>query len=358
MGYYLGSLTLHLTEECNLGCRYCFQKRRSRSLGFSSVTKALEFFKDAFDPQSFICFYGGEPLLEFNTIRRTVAYIQNHPALRRKKLRYSISTNGSLLTNEILRFLNKHRFRVNLSHDGTAQDITRPSKLNPLILENMNLLTRLPGIDFETNSVFVPATAGEVYRSVRYLLERGVRNCHLTYSIIHPWNSASLEQMREQVQELRKFLISHYRRHYTIPIGNFQNRPIRSMFWCPAGQDRLAVAVDGRLWGCRFFADFFTDKSGHPEFYNYCLGEIQELVRRPQNEYSAIYKSYRILYQDGFSSEQQSCRKCARLLSCSTCPATVAFSTDVIGRVPAWMCDINDIWLQEARKFWQEVDKS
>jgi uncharacterized protein len=355
VGYSLTSLTLHLTEACNLACQYCFQKRQSRSLSFSDIGQALDFFAEALEPRAYIGFYGGEPLLEFDTIRRAVGHIQNHLDLRGKNIRYSISTNGSLLTDEILRFLDEHTFLVTLSHDGTAQDVTRPSRLNPLILENMDLLNRLPGIDFETNSVFSPATVGEIYHSARFLLDRGVKRCHLAYSIVHSWDSAALEKLQEQVQELKQFLLSYYRHHYTIPIGNFQNRPASALFWCPAGQDRLALAADGKLWGCRLFADFFAEQLGHPDYSNYCLGEIQEFMRQTGHGYSGIYRNYSLLRQNEFSSGDRSCRECENLTSCRTCPATAAFSTGKIGKFPPWICQMKKIWREEVADFWQAV---
>jgi len=356
--FYLSDLTLHLTEECNLDCRYCFQKKQSRSLGFTRIRKALDFFQDAFQPGGFIGFYGGEPLLEFETICRTVAYIHDHPALRRRKLRYSLSTNGSLLTDEILRFLNANKFRVNLSHDGTVQETTRPSRMNPLILEKLDRMIKLRNIELETNSVFVPDTAGELFHSARFLVERGVNNCHLSYSIIHPWDSVSLKRLREQVEELRKFLLWHYRRHHVIPIGNFQERPLQAMFGCAAGQERLALAADGRLWGCRFFADYFAGRSSHPEIGKYGFGDIQGFMKSFQEVYSGIIDNYRRLLQENFSSEQKPCRKCSRLLYCRACPATAAFCTGKIGKIPAWICDIKKIWLGELRKFWAEAGSS
>ena len=358
MDYSVRDLTLHLTEECNLDCRYCFQKRRSQRLGFSTIRKVLESFQDAFEARSFIGFYGGEPLLEFDTIRRTVEYIQAHKTLRRKKLRYSVSTNGTLLNKEVLGFLNTHKFRVNLSHDGTAQETTRPSRMNSLMLENLDRLVRLRGIELDTNSVFVPVTVGEIYRSARFLLERGIQNCNLSYSLINPWESKRLDQMRGEVQELRAFLLSHYRRHRTIPVVNFRSRPSLGLFWCSAGQDRLALAADGKLWGSRFFADFFADKSGHPEFNNYCFGDIQEFADRPQNGYCPTYRNYGLLRQEAFSSEEKACRKCTRLLYCSVCPATAALSTGRVGIIPAWICDIKNIWLEEVRKFWEAAGKN
>lgn len=317
--------------------------------------KVLQNFQDAFKPQSYIGFYGGEPLLEFDTIRRTVEYIQAHKTLRRKKLRYSISTNGILLTEEIRSFLASHKFRVNLSHDGTAQEITRPSRMNPLILENIERMIRLKGLEFETNSVFIPSTAGEIFRSARFLLEMGVQTCNLSYSITDRWDSYSLGQVREQLQELTRFLLCDYRWQSPIPVVNFRSQEEIGIFWCAAGQDRLALGVDGKLWGCRFFADFFADKPEHPEFNNYCFGDFREGEGFPQDAYSAVCRNYGHLRQEAFSSEQKACRDCLRLLYCSVCPASAAFGTGTIGKVPTWMCEMKKIWREEINTYWEAV---
>lgn len=355
MDLFLNDFTFHLTEECNLNCRYCFQKRRSQRLGFSTIRKVLEFFQDAIEPRSFIGFYGGEPLLEFDTIRRTVEYIQAQKTLRRKNLQCSISTNGILLTEEILRFLTANKFRVNLSYDGTAQETTRPSRLNPFILENLDRMIGLKGIRLETNSVFVPTTVGELFPSARFLLERGAQNCTLSYSITDHWDSVSLGQLREQLQELRRFLLCHYRWRSPVPVVNFRRQADFAIFWCSAGQNRMSLGVDGKLWGCRFFADFFADKPAHPEFNNYCFGDFREFDGSPQDVFSAVHRNYALLRQEAFSSEQKACRDCFRLLFCSACPATAAFSTGTIGKVPAWMCEMKEIWREEINRFWEAV---
>lgn len=297
-------------------------------------------------------------MLAFDAIRRTVDFIERHRALKAKSLRYSISTNGTLLDGEKLRFLSAHRFRVNLSHDGTAQDVTRPSRLNPSLLEIMDRLKRLPGIDFETNSVFIPGTVGEIYRSARFFLDRGIKNCHLTYSILDPWDSVHLDRMREEVEELRAFLLSHYRRHRQIPVQNFESPPSVGLFRCAAGQDRMTVAADGRLWGCRFFADYYSSRKDRPDFDSFCFGDIRGFRLKKDGEFSAISEHYRALRMDRFASERTPCRRCPSLLFCSACPATAALSTGVIGKIPAWMCDVKNIWLEAARKFWEEAGKS
>jgi len=352
----LSDFTLYLTQECNLDCLYCFQKRRAQSLDFSTIREALDFFQDSIEESGYVTFYGGEPLLEFDTIARTVDFIETHKTLNAKKLRYNISVNGTLLTEEILEFLSRHRFKVNLSHDGTAQDMTRPSHLNSLVWENLARLIRLPDIELETNSVFIPATVKEVFRSARLLVESGIKNCQLSYSIGDPWDSVCLAQMREEVQELRRYLLSYYYQHRSIPVQNFQNRLSPGLFQCAAGQDRLALGPDGKLWGCRFFADLFSAGVAHHELIAYCFGDIRDFATNDEAVYSSAIQKYKALRQENFSSENRACRDCPDILLCSACPATAAFSTGVLGKIPAWMCDLKKIWREEVARFWAEAD--
>jgi len=355
--YGLNDLTLYLTEECNIRCVYCFQKRRDRKLELSFIEKALDFFREDFQDECYIGFYGGEPLLAFDTIRATLAFVENNKALKSKNFRYSISTNGALLTNDMLDFLNDHRFRVNLSHDGTAQETTRPSPMNPPILENMDRLIRSPDIEFKTNSVFVPATTSELFRSARFLIERGVGNCQLTHSINDLWNSMVLDQMRGELRELRGYLLSYYRKNRAIPVENFRNPPEHGLFGCAAGQDRIALAADGRLWGCRFFADFFTDREGLPEFDEYCFGDIHEFIAGHEDVFNLKSQNYKKLRMDNFSTGELECRECPHLLFCDVCPATAAYSTGKIGKVPTWLCEMKKIWREEIASFWEAAEK-
>ncbi len=296
--------------------------------------------------------------MAFDTIAQTIDFIENHKTLKAKRLLFSISVNGALLTEEILNFLNTHRFKVNLSHDGTAQEITRPSKLNPLVRENMIRLINLPDIELETNSVFIPETVKEVFRSAKFLVESGIKNCQLSYSIGDPWDSLSLGQMREEVRELQGYLLLYYRLHHSIPVKNFQSRLRPGLFRCAAGQDRLALGPDGRLWGCRFFADLFNAKVNHPELNAYCFGDIRDLATDDEAVYSSVIQKYEALRLENFSSEGRACRDCPHIFLCTACPATAAFSTGVLGKIPAWMCKIKKIWREEVAKFWAEAEPS
>jgi uncharacterized protein len=347
-----------LTDRCNLRCPYCYQKRRDRTLSFSDIKKALEFLQANFQRSCYIGFYGGEPLLASDTIRKTLSFIESHDILKRKEFRYSISTNGSILTEEMMSVLSTHRFRINLSYDGTAQETTRPSRINAQILENLDRLVRLPGIEFYTNSVFTPDTAAELFRSARFLIDRGVKNCHLTTSFDGNWDPASLDQIRKELRKLLGYLQAYYRRYGAIPVENFQSRPVRRLLWCSAGQDRLSLNADGKVWGCRYFGDFFADREELPGFNEYCFGVLDDFTANLGDAYKLKSRNYEKLGTNQRMKEKLGCKACAYTIFCSVCPATVAFSTGVIGEAPAWFCEMNRIWHGAIRDFWEAVEKN
>src|SRR3990170_2286015 len=121
----LSSLTIILTDQCNFNCAYCYQKKGKQRLDSAVLTRAVRFFQPFFARECFIDFYGGEPLLAFEEIRRTVEQIERLSKKRGIKAHYSLTTNGSLLNDYILDFLEDHEFSVLLSFDGLAQDISR-----------------------------------------------------------------------------------------------------------------------------------------------------------------------------------------------------------------------------------------
>jgi len=124
----LGQLTLQVTQGCNLKCEYCSysgnyfnREHTNKSMSFETAKKAIDYFishsKDA--SHYGISFYGGEPLLEFELIKKCVAYADSRSEGR--KVSYNFTTNGTLLTEEKYEFLVNHDFSILVSLDGPQE---------------------------------------------------------------------------------------------------------------------------------------------------------------------------------------------------------------------------------------------
>lgn len=120
----LGLLILDTTVMCNLACKYCFvdapPKGRNMTLetAVHALQKALNYNKCA-DVLT-IEFSGGEPLVNFEMIKNFVPIADNMAKKMGKKLTYTIQTNGTLLTDEIITFLLDHNVNIGISVDGEA----------------------------------------------------------------------------------------------------------------------------------------------------------------------------------------------------------------------------------------------
>ena len=119
-------LTLELTQQCNLRCEYCcygghypeFRNHGKQTMSLGTAKDAIRGFFDRCPQPADICFYGGEPLLEFGLIEQIVSYAETLASQRGIKLRFNITTNGTLLTDDKIHFFVQHGFRVWISCDG------------------------------------------------------------------------------------------------------------------------------------------------------------------------------------------------------------------------------------------------
>ena len=125
----LSHLTMTLTDQCNLRCRYCLHSsscswirpHRNRSLSPAAALQALRYFGDRCgdSPHPGVSFYGGEPLLEFGLIKELVTEAGDHPQW--PDLRFTIDTNATLITGEIAEFLVRQKIYLQVSLDGPAE---------------------------------------------------------------------------------------------------------------------------------------------------------------------------------------------------------------------------------------------
>lgn len=122
------ALCLHIAHDCNLACKYCFAEEgeyhgRRALMSFEVGKKALDFLiANSGNRRNLeVDFFGGEPLLNWNVVKQLVEYGRSKEEEFNKKFRFTLTTNGVLLNDEIMEFCNKEMSNVVLSLDGRKE---------------------------------------------------------------------------------------------------------------------------------------------------------------------------------------------------------------------------------------------
>lgn len=131
------ALCLHIAHDCNLACKYCFAEEgeyhgRRALMSFEVGKKALDFLvaNSGSRVNLEVDFFGGEPLMNWQVVRDLVAYGRSLEAPHNKKFRFTLTTNGVLLNDDILAFANQEMANIVLSIDGRKEvhDFMRPHR--------------------------------------------------------------------------------------------------------------------------------------------------------------------------------------------------------------------------------------
>ena len=129
------ALCLHIAHDCNLACKYCFAEEgeyhgRRALMSYEVGKKALDFLIASSGNRRNleVDFFGGEPLMNWQVVKDLVAYGREQEKIHNKHFRFTVTTNGVLLNDEIQDFINKEMDNVVLSLDGRKEinDNMRP----------------------------------------------------------------------------------------------------------------------------------------------------------------------------------------------------------------------------------------
>lgn len=124
----LQSICLQVTQDCNLRCEYCVysggysnRTHNKKEMNFDTAKKAVDFLIANSTESDIVCigFYGGEPLLNFELIKKTVEYVtQKYTG---KEYYFALTTNGTVFTDDCLAFLEEYKFAITISIDGNKE---------------------------------------------------------------------------------------------------------------------------------------------------------------------------------------------------------------------------------------------
>lgn len=129
------ALCLHIAHDCNLACRYCFAEEgeyhgRRALMSYEVGKQALDFLiSNSGNRRNLeVDFFGGEPLMNWQVVKDLVKYGREQEKIHNKNFRFTLTTNGVLLNDEVMEFANREMSNVVLSIDGREEihDLMRP----------------------------------------------------------------------------------------------------------------------------------------------------------------------------------------------------------------------------------------
>lgn len=285
------SVTLTLTNRCNLNCVYCYEHGKNNNRMTFDVAKRIIDLETTQQDDSMIIFelFGGEPFLEFNLVKEIYAYIET------KQLKQWImfaTTNGTLIHDDVKTWLSEHKkhFVCGLSLDGTAEmhNANRSNSFSKIDLDFfLNLYPKQ-----HVKMTISPQTLPTLYEGVVFIHNKGFRvSCNLAFGI--DWSNAQNAQLLER--ELNK-LIDFYLNNPEIEpcsiLGiNFDqlgyqndNNSIRK--WCGTGTHMHTYDTDGKCYPCQFFMPISAGKDRARELGTISFDEqipIQKLDKKCQS---------------------------------------------------------------------------
>lgn len=326
------ALCLHIAHACNLSCRYCFagegEYRGDRSLmSFEVGKKALDFLvKNSGSRRNLeVDFFGGEPLMNFDVVRQLVVYGRSLEKEHDKHFRFTLTTNGVLLDDDIIDFVNREMDNIVLSIDGRKEvhDRMRPNKNGDgsydLILDKFKKVAESRNQQkYYVRGTFTHYNLDFV-EDVLHLADEGFEQISVEPVVAGPEEPYAIRKedipvICEGYDKLAKEMIKREKEgrgfnffHYMIDLTGGPC-VYKRLSGCGSGTEYLAVTPWGDLYPCHQFV-------GNEEFL---LGNVDEgIVRTEVRDEFKLCNVY----------AKEECRNCFAKFYCSGGCAANAYNT-------------------------------
>ena len=211
-------LNIFFPGKCNLQCKYCFvykEEKYFNAIDRTAINKAVDIFLAYPGRKKTLSFNGGEPLLEWELIKKIHAYAKEQAKKRGIFLEVSIVTNGTLLKQSHVDFFIKHRVSARISIDGDREthDKHRPFKEGngrssfDVVMKNIQEL-KGGQFQFSVAMVFGPATVGNLLCNIKFFQQKGFRQIDFYPEIYATWDERKITELRNEADKIAKYYIS------------------------------------------------------------------------------------------------------------------------------------------------------
>ena len=340
------ALCLHVAHTCNLNCSYCFASQGKYHgdravMSFEVGKQALDFLMDHSGSRRNleVDFFGGEPLMNFDVVKRLVAYARSVEKERGKNFRFTLTTNGLLIDDDVIDFANRECANVVLSldgrkeiHDRFRKDYAGNGSWDRIVPKFRKLVEARGGKNYYMRGTFTHANP-DFLKDIQTMLDLGFTELSMEPVVCAPEDPSALTAedlpiVMAQYEELARLLVRRRREgrpftfyHYMIDLSGGPC-VYKRISGCGSGTEYMAVTPWGDLYPCHQFV-------GEEEFR---LGDVWKGV---ENE--AVREEFAAC--NVYAREE--CRTCwARLYCSGGCAANAWHATGSVRGVYATGCEL------------------
>ena len=276
-GDVVKALCLHVAHTCNLNCSYCFASQGKyhgdRALmSFEVGKRALDFLIENSGHRTNleVDFFGGEPLMNWDVVKQLVAYARTQEEPHHKKFRFTLTTNGMLIDDDVIDFANREMSNVVLSLDGRKEihdrlrvDYAGNGSYDRIVPRFQKLVASRGGKNYYMRGTFTHANP-DFTKDVFHMADLGFTELSMEPVVCAPDDPAALtpedlEIVKEQYEILAKDMLRREKEgkpitfyHYMLDLtgGPCVYKRISG---CGSGTEYMAVTPWGDLYPCHQF---------------------------------------------------------------------------------------------------------
>lgn len=340
------ALCLHVAHTCNLNCDYCFAAQGkfhgdSALMSFETGKRALDFLMEHSGSRRNleVDFFGGEPLMNWQVCKQLVAYARSVEKERGKNFRFTLTTNGVLIDDEVIQWANRECHNVVLSldgrrevHDRLRKDLGGHGSYDVIVPKFQKLVTARGGKGYYMRGTFTHNNV-DFTKDLFHMADLGFTELSMEPVVCSPddpyaLTEADLPKLFEQYELLAKEMIRREEEgrpitfyHYMIDLAG---GPCiyKRMAGCGSGTEYMAVTPWGDLYPCH---QFVGDEA-------YRLGNIWDGVTN-----TAVQNEFKLCN----AVARPACRDCwARLYCSGGCAANAYHATGHIQGVYEYGCEL------------------
>ncbi len=276
-GDVVKALCLHVAHSCNLNCAYCFASQGKyhgdRALmSFEVGKQALDFLMDHSGTRTNleVDFFGGEPLMNWDVVKRLVEYARSVEKSRGKNFRFTLTTNGVLIDDDVIEFANREMSNVVLSLDGRKEihdrlrvDYAGNGSYDRIVPKFQKLVQARGNKEYYMRGTFTHANP-DFTRDVFHMADLGFTELSMEPVVCSPDDPAcltpeDLEIVKEQYEILARDMLRREKEGKPITFYHYMldltGGPCiyKRISGCGSGTEYMAVTPWGDLYPCHQF---------------------------------------------------------------------------------------------------------